>query len=104
MSPSKAQAFVADRQSERLLMTSAGRARYTHWFKAQAAVPAATYKWGSPRQVLAVQLALVFLVGWLSTLVGPLVAVFGLKVWKVWVVGGAVGGILALVLKQFLKR
>ena len=85
-------------------MTSAGRARYTHWFKAQAAVPAATYKWGSPRQVLAVQLALVFLVGWLATLIGPLVAMLRLKVWAVWVVGGAVGGILALVLKQFLKR
>jgi hypothetical protein len=82
-------------------ISSAARARHTRWFKAQAAIPAATYKWGSPRQVLAVQLALVLLVGWLSTLVGPLVAVFGPKVW---LGGGAIGGLLALVLHRFLKR
>jgi hypothetical protein len=83
------------------LMVSAGRAHYALWFKAQAAIPATTYKWGSPRQVLAVQLALVLLVGWLSTLVGPLVAVFGPKVW---LGGGAIGGLLALVLRLILKR
>ena len=73
----------------------------TRWFKARAAIPATTYKWVSPRQVLAVELALVVLVGWLSTLVGPLVAVFGPKVW---LGGGAIGGLLALVLNRFLRR
>ena len=83
------------------LMASAGRAEFARRFKAQAAIPATTYKWGSPLQVFAVELALVLLVGWLSTLVGPLVAVFGPKVW---LGGGAIGGLLALVLNRFLRR
>ena len=60
-----------------------------------------TYKWGTPRQVLLVQLAMVPLVGWLSTLVSPLVALFGPNVW---VVGTSVGGLLAILLKYLLKR
>jgi len=83
------------------LMPAAKRAKYAQAFKAQATIPATTYKWGSPLQVFAVELALVLLVGWLSTLVGPLVAVFGPKVW---LGGGAIGGLLALVLNRFLRR
>jgi hypothetical protein len=83
------------------LMPAAKRAKYAQAFKAQAKIPATTYKWGSPLQVFAVELALVLLVGWLSTLVGPLVAVFGPKVW---LGGGAIGGLLALVLNRFLRR
>ncbi len=77
------------------------RAEYARRFKARAAIPATTYKWGSPLQVFAVEAALVLLVGWLSTLVGPLVAVFGPKVW---LGGGAIGGLLALVLNRFLRH
>jgi hypothetical protein len=83
------------------LMTEAKRAKYAQAFKAQATIPATTYKWGSSLQVFAVELALVLLVGWLSTLVGPLVAVFGPKVW---LGGGAIGGLLAFVLNRFLRR
>ena len=83
------------------LMPAAKRAKYAQAFKAQATIPATTYKWGSPLQVFAVELALVLLVGWLSTLVGPLVAVFGPKVW---LGGGAIGGLLALVLNRLLRR
>ena len=83
------------------LMLSAYRAEYALRFKAQATIPATTYRWGSPRQVFMAELALVLLVGWLSTLVGPLVAVFGPKVW---LGGGAIGGLLAFVLNRFLRR
>lgn len=83
------------------LMTEAKRAKYAQAFKAQALIPATTYKCGSPLQVFVVELALVLLVGWLSTLVGPLVDVFGPKVW---LGGGAIGGLLALVLNRYLRR
>ena len=83
------------------LMTESKRAKYAQAFKAQATIPATTYRWGSPRQVFMAELALVLLVGWLSTLVGPLVAVFGPKVW---LGGGAIGGLLALVLNRYLRR
>lgn len=66
-----------------------------------AAAPAAAYKWGSPRQVLLVQLAMVPLVGWLATLVSPSGTVFNPSVW---LRGAAVGGLLAIVLKHLLKR
>ena len=82
-------------------MTEAKRAKYAQAFKAQATIPATTYKWGNPLQVFAVEVALVVLVGWLSTLVGPLVAVFGPKVW---LGGGAIGGLLAFALNRFLRR
>ena len=66
-----------------------------------AAAPAVAYKWGSPRQVLLVQLAMVPLVGWLATLVSPWNPVFNPSVW---LRGAAVGGLLAIVLKHLLKR
>ena len=57
------------------------RAQYARWFKAHAVIPAPTYKWGNSRQILLVQLAMVNLVGWLATLVSPLVALFGRGTW-----------------------
>jgi hypothetical protein len=86
------------------LMSTNQRGGVAYLFRAYTAAQAArvvTYKWGSPRQILLVQLALVPLVGWLSTLVSPLVALFGPNVW---VVGTSVGGLLAIVLKYLLKR
>ena len=74
---------------------------YTRKLRTGAAAPAAAYKWGSPRQVLLVQLAMVPLVGWLATLVSPSGTMFDPSVW----LGGAtVGGLLAIVLKYLLKR
>jgi len=85
------------------LMSARQRGGFAFLFGAYAAQPArvVTYKWGSPRQILLIQLSLVPLVGWLSTLVSPLVALFGPNVW---VVGTSVGGLLAIVLKYLLKR
>ena len=86
------------------LMSANQRGGVAYLFRAYTAAQAArvvTYKWGSPRQILLIQLSLVPLVGWLSTLVSPLVALFGPNVW---VVGTSVGGLLAIVLKYLLKR
>ena len=86
------------------LMSANQRGGVAYLFRAYTDAQAArvvTYKWGSPRQILLIQLSLVPLVGWLSTLVSPLVALFGPNVW---VVGTSVGGLLAIVLKYLLKR
>jgi hypothetical protein len=86
------------------LMSANQRGGFAYLFRAYAAAQAArvvTYKWGNPRQILLVQLTLVPLVAWLSTLFSPLVALFGPNVW---VVGASVGGLLAIVLKYLLKR
>lgn len=85
------------------LMSANSREGIAYLFRAYAAQAArvVTYKWGTPRQVLLVQLAMVPLVGWLSTLVSPLVPLFGPNVW---VVGASIGGLLAIVLKYVLKR
>jgi hypothetical protein len=86
-------------------MPSMLRRIYTRMLKpgaaTPAAAPAAAYKWGSPRQVLLVQLAMVPLVGWLATLVSPSGPVFNPSVW---LRGAAVGGLLAIVMKHLLKR
>ena len=63
--------------------------------------PASPYKWGSRLQVRLAQWAIVPLVGWSSTLVNPFVEVFGRHTG---IVGACIGGILAIVLAQFLKK
>lgn len=74
--------------------------RYKARHAAQAN-PASPYKWGSRLQVRLGQWAMVPLVGWLSTLVSPVVDVFGRHTS---IIGACVGGILAIVLSQLLKR
>jgi hypothetical protein len=85
------------------LMSANAREGIEYPIRAYAAKAArvVTYKCGTPRQVLLVQLAMVPLVGWLSTLLSPLGALFGPNVW---VVGASIGGLLAIVLKYLLKR
>lgn len=80
------------------------REDFVRRYKAFAAArlnPASPYKWGSRLQVRLAQWAMVPLVGWLSTLVNPFVEVFGRHTG---IVGACIGGILAIVLAQFLKK
>ncbi len=80
------------------------REDFVRRYKAFAAArlnPASPYKWGSRLQVRMAQWAMVPLVGWLSTLVNPFVEVFGRHTG---IVGACIGGILAIVLAQFLKK
>ena len=80
------------------------REDFVRRYKAFAAArlnPASPYKWGSRLQVRLVQWAMVPLVGLLSTQLSLVVDVFGRHTW---IIGACVGGILAIVLAQFLKK
>ena len=69
--------------------------------QAAQANPVSPFKWGSRLQVRLGQWAMVPLAGWLATQSSLLVTVFGRATG---IIGACVGGILAIVLSQFLKR